>query len=659
MEATINEVATIQEDSINSVVILKESTTEALLQAEDQPNITGESVGLTKKEQCLQLLSVWTQALGAQTQALGTRAQALGTRAQALGTRTKVLRQKGSAILVVLMTFVTQSLLPLPAKLKNFPAWVQNVPTWLQRLPAWWRTQLKNLPERMRHLPKKLTALIKELGRRAGDSRYFTKAYYRAIPGRLRATAVTVFTFIKKTFTFKKGSKVPYALLAVAVITIAIGAATAFYYNTTETVVVVYVNDLEVGLAGTEEEVHSLVDEALLGYGASLGVAAKTKDEVEYDSRRLPIGEWQPLTQAEVTAMITPYIDGYALTVGEEILIKAASAEAVIKVLDQYKAYYVQTEEGKTVESVDIEDVYAVVAIEAPPEAIMTEEEAFAHLLEGGSGLSTYTVEAGESLWIIASKNDLTVEEITAANEGLTTETMIHPGQSINLSEEKPYLTVVAKGTAVQQESIPYSVVTKTDSEVAAGRSVVQQAGQTGSKDVTYSFVEKNGKIIAKEVLEEVVISAPVDQIVAKGPAPVVIASSSSVSGASRGGGNVPSLSWPISGNVTSNYGYRGGSLHSGMDIDGYTGQPFYAAAAGTVVGAGWMSSYGYCILLDHGDGVITRYAHASQLYVGVGDVVSKGQNIGLVGSTGNSTGSHMHFEVIINGSTVNPRNYL
>ncbi|MDR1961522.1 MAG: peptidoglycan DD-metalloendopeptidase family protein [Gracilibacteraceae bacterium] len=270
----------------------------------------------------------------------------------------------------------------------------------------------------------------------------------------------------------------------------------------------------------------------------------------------------------------------------------------------------------------------------------------------GGSTVTQHTVQDGESLWVIARKNDMLVEDILKVNEGLTEDSMIHPGQVLNLSEDHPTLTVVAKGTSTTEEVIPYTVVTREDNSVNPGASVVQQAGVTGVKNVTYSFVEKNGRTVEKEIVAEEIVSQPVDQIVARGPSVVTVSVASS-----RGSGNVSGIGWPISGNITSYYG--GARRHTGIDIDGETGQPFYAAGAGTVSSAGWMGSYGYCILIDHGDGVTTRYAHASQLLVTAGDKVTKGQNIGLVGSTGRSTGSHLHFEIIINGNAVNPLNYL
>lgn len=116
---------------------------------------------------------------------------------------------------------------------------------------------------------------------------------------------------------------------------------------------------------------------------------------------------------------------------------------------------------------------------------------------------------------------------------------------------------------------------------------------------------------------------------------------------------------WPAGGPVTSEFGYRWGRLHAGIDIGAPEGSPIWAARSGTVTFAGGMSGYGNMVLLDHGGGVSTAYAHQSAILVGVGAIVSAGQQIGQVGSTGNSTGPHLHFETRIGGGPQNPRSYL
>ncbi len=118
-------------------------------------------------------------------------------------------------------------------------------------------------------------------------------------------------------------------------------------------------------------------------------------------------------------------------------------------------------------------------------------------------------------------------------------------------------------------------------------------------------------------------------------------------------------LVWPVSGPITSPYGMRWGSLHPGIDVGASTGTPIHAAAAGTVLVASYNGGYGNLVVLDNGNSIATAYAHQSSIAVTIGQTVSQGQVIGYVGSTGFSTGPHLHFEVRVNGTPVDPLGYL
>jgi len=244
---------------------------------------------------------------------------------------------------------------------------------------------------------------------------------------------------------------------------------------------------------------------------------------------------------------------------------------------------------------------------------------------------------------------------VLASNPGVNEDTVLQIGQTINLVKVLPYLTVIAEGIRTETKTIPFDVVTKLDPSLASGETKITQQGSDGEKEVKYAYTQKNDKIMTKNILDEQVLKDVVSQVVMKGPQrmPIVIASS-------RGSGQLASsMIWPLAGRINSYYGYREGEFHTGLDINGYQGDPYVAAATGTVVSAGWDGNYGNSILIDHGNGIFTRYAHSSMLLVSEGQKVSKGQTIGLVGSTGRSTGPHLHFEVIINGDFANPLNYL
>ncbi len=134
---------------------------------------------------------------------------------------------------------------------------------------------------------------------------------------------------------------------------------------------------------------------------------------------------------------------------------------------------------------------------------------------------------------------------------------------------------------------------------------------------------------------------------------------------ASAGGTSASGFQWPISAYVTSEYGWRihpiygTKRLHAGIDLGAGTGTPIAAAAGGTVIHAGSLGGYGNAVIINHGNGVTTLYAHQSKIAVSNGQQVGRGEIIGYVGSTGNSTGPHLHLEFRVNGSAVNPRGYL
>ncbi|MFZ5816169.1 MAG: peptidoglycan DD-metalloendopeptidase family protein [Bacillota bacterium] len=252
--------------------------------------------------------------------------------------------------------------------------------------------------------------------------------------------------------------------------------------------------------------------------------------------------------------------------------------------------------------------------------------------ITGRSGrFLSHTVQTGDSLWVIAQTYETDIATLLALNPEVDS-TIIQPGQVLQVVPGFQGLThEVAWGDTLAQIASTYEVTMEE----------IVEANQLASRD--HLQVGELLLLPGAEVRSDRVIAA----------------SRSTHSRRATASGGL-SLTWPIRGGLhSSEFGQRWGGFHSGIDIAVPAGTPAAAAASGTVIFAGWDGGYGYSVILDHGGGYQTRYAHASQLLVAEGEPVAQGENVILVGATGNSTGPHLHFEVLVNGDPQNPRLFL
>jgi len=164
---------------------------------------------------------------------------------------------------------------------------------------------------------------------------------------------------------------------------------------------------------------------------------------------------------------------------------------------------------------------------------------------------------------------------------------------------------------------------------------------------------------LSAEEREEVAEMEALQQVSATLAAKIQAAQSAAGTGTGGGSPSAAGFVWPVLGPVTSPFGWRWGRMHEGIDIGAPEGTPIRAAAAGTVIYAGWLGGYGNLTVIDHGNGIATAYGHQSSLAAGNGAYVGQGQVVGYVGSTGHSTGPHLHFEVRVNGVPQDPLGYL
>lgn len=255
---------------------------------------------------------------------------------------------------------------------------------------------------------------------------------------------------------------------------------------------------------------------------------------------------------------------------------------------------------------------------------------------------SIYVVEPGDCLSIIAEKNNMSIDEIKELNPDIESDNDIYYDDRLNVTVPTAAVQILVEKQETYEEEYNAEVVYEDDNSMYIGENEVVQEGVPGKHIVTDLVTYKGDTETDREQLEENVQVAAVAQIV------------------KRGTKSKPTYMFPVTNwNVTSNFGYRWGRLHAGTDVGVPIGTTVRASRGGQVITAGWLGGYGNCVIIDHGDGVATRYGHLSEVTVSVGQYVDQGQQIALSGNTGRSTGPHLHFEIRINGEAVDPLPYL
>ncbi len=269
-----------------------------------------------------------------------------------------------------------------------------------------------------------------------------------------------------------------------------------------------------------------------------------------------------------------------------------------------------------------------------------------------------HTMQEGDTVRSVRLKYGLTSAQLKALNPD-TDFSAPEEITTLLVAKQTNHVRVKVMRTRIKNQVLPYETIKKNTSALAKGTSKTSQAGVNGKVQITELVTYIDGVESYSTVVSQKQVKAPVNKIVLVGTKTYTAESSG--------------YTWPTRGAyaISSYYGYRSASIsgwgwHGGIDIvrsgGGTSGTPVVAAASGTVeVAYSGYSGYGHTVVINHGNGIKTRYAHMypGSICVRVGQKVSKGQQIGRIGSTGNSTGPHLHFEVIVNGSKVDPLKYV
>ena len=313
------------------------------------------------------------------------------------------------------------------------------------------------------------------------------------------------------------------------------------------------------------------------------------------------------LLQEDIDEVIEPYIE-FASTLGDDVEVKFSREVTLVPGVYPANSVVSYDDLDALVNSTEPQDIY-------------------------------YNAKRGESLSAIASQNGITVEQLLSLNSEQLLKETIEDDTKLLVAEEQSVITVKTTRTLVRTERIPYKSVVTRDSRFNAGYFWYSSYGQDGERTITTEIVYENGAEVSRSVIKEEITKEPVNQ--------EIIIGTSGIGGGS--GVGTGSFVWPTGPGGGISRGFGNG--HGGMDIWNSYNTPIYAADSGVVIvsqdtGVG----YGRYVIIDHQNGIATLYGHLNQRLVEVGEVVAKGQLIGLMGSTGYSTGSHLHFEVRIGG---------
>ena len=274
--------------------------------------------------------------------------------------------------------------------------------------------------------------------------------------------------------------------------------------------------------------------------------------------------------------------------------------------------------ESKDPELESSEDLTDKQLVEPP---IVNPEEPTTARPEKRPTILVHKVQSGETLWDIAKSYGITVDTILSAND-ISNPNRLKIGQELQILTVKGVLHQVAVGESLWEIAQRYKV---SMDEIAQANSISDP-----------SRIQPNTKIVIP------------------GATRILARDALLVNGQLQ-----KAFDWPTKGRISSPFGPRWGKMHNGIDIAVVTGTPIRAAADGRVTYAGWNGGYGILVIVDHGNGIETRYAHNSRLNVKVGQNVQRGQVVSYSGNTGVSTGPHLHFEIRHRNTPVNPQNYL
>ena len=408
-------------------------------------------------------------------------------------------------------------------------------------------------------------------------------------------------------------------------------------------------NGMVLGYVKEQEEVTDVLEIAgeklTENTGSSLDVEFIPNQNVTFnlvDSRDRSLDD-SDIAVNKLVYMTDIETEAYGVYDGDNLVAIVKSNEDAENLLNDAMSELSTPDQGMTLVSAEFGNPLDIKPLNVLLTSVQDTTTARRQMTQGGQMDIAHIVEEGETLETLAADYSAETENMfDDANNPIAEEP--EQGDKIHIHKTVEPVSVKMVETGRVKEVVEFKTIKKETDKYYKGDTIVDQEGRNGYQTFEGTITKEGGKEIDRqgEVIEE---QPKVRNKI------ILVGTAERPKSAPTGTYAIPMDRYTL----TSGFGPRWGRTHTGLDMAAPVGTPIYATDGGTVIRSSFYTSYGYCIDIDHGNGRITRYAHCSKLLVNAGEKVYQRQLIALVGSTGHSTGPHLHFEVRLNGSPINP----
>jgi len=390
------------------------------------------------------------------------------------------------------------------------------------------------------------------------------------------------------------------------------------------------------------------------------------KDHISYRVKEVYKGNYDhPAILAALDRELAPRTIGVEVKVNGNVVGIVNRQETADEVLNQIKNKYInpgktndkvtvlsanaegedQSHEKATLESADFVQQVNMASVYIKPSEIMDADELLRLLETGDVQPIIYKVQQGDCVSCIADKFNISQDQIYENNDWIEND-FLNIGDELDLTVLQPVLSVKTIEKKIEIVEVPAGAVYEEDDSMRLGTSKTLVQGKPGQKEIVYQITRINGMLQNEEAIDENMLIQPITAVIKQG--------TKVIPGIGTG-----TFAWPVNdATLTSKFGKRWGRLHAGTDSVS-DDRSILASDNGKVIYSGWKSGYGNCVIIDHQNGYKTLYAHMKKLNTKKGSIVEKGENIGVMGTTGNSTGVHLHFEILKEDKQENPLKFL